>query len=1784
MATMTEHPPMAPSTFDQEIDSFLNLEQLAYAEPVRSKTTQPSIQNTEFVASVAPNTQSPIVFQGPSHQYDEHKQQTGLPPGALAQTMNFNGMNGMGFGSASPGFPMSADMMSTNSVKREDPSSLDFNTIPTRNPSDMDLESDNMGAGPAFYFSPNPNKNQFVDPNALGGHETVPMGPSTQVGRMYPGMHQQQAAKAAQLKHHEMLRQQQMQQQQQQRGMDEHMQHSAPPLSQPRNPNPVVDERISRLLQQMRQAAGGSPDDSPSPSGMPQMTKAKKDEQDMDADERLLASEEGKKLTSKERRQLRNKVSARAFRSRRKEYIGQLEGEVAARTNEAHDLRLQNRTLYEENSRLTDLARMLLSSPHFSHFLEEMNANGLPLPSQSQQSQPQVQQPQPPAMTQAPMQSSMPKEANSSHGSQEFAVQQPPQPGMVMMPHQGLDVSAMGLATGGWNSGIDMNYGNASVFAVLEVPEPPAIDTDLLTCKSSGIGSSFPHGASSKDEAPMMELSPVVDEPKGDIGVENPDIEIDESDPAFSLFVNSPPTTTARQPLENSFSGIRLDKSAPTFELIVENESRSAVDQFALLCQSMEEAFQPKLASLRLGALYNKAFRGVIASSRGRAPIFLPRLYSTTQPTAFEHKGPTLNRFAPHVRRSKHRLNPAVTQVPPQPAERDTSQDIDPGTYLLRAPAFKRRTRNYLLYNPTLHKKFSGLDFLPGPTVGNEPMKFYFQVVTTPTADTPGTTVLLHFPDKRYFFGQCSEGTQRACTERGIKLSYLTDIFLTGRMEWRNTGGLVGVILTLADGLASSNSAFEKAAREKEARRMKNGAPPQSPKKELKQAHGAPYAIQDGEVVAQRGSLTIHGARNLSHTLATARRFVFRKGMPVYTKEYDAETMAKRTQSIQTEHPFETPSWADNNIKVWAMPVRPATSLTPTASRQPSPPSPRKRSLDEYEERNVGLDPLDEHTKNQIMRQTVINDMFNSTWRLDALTETPLAEVKMPAVMFVRNPETKDLEKYSGPLPGSGEPLPDINVLVRQPWPGALVEKLPPANLSHEAISYVVRNHDIRGKFDPKKAKDFGVPEGPEFSKLSKGESVISVDGKTITSEMVLGPPRLGKGLAIIDLPSPEYVDGLVNRPEWNSPAVATNLEAFIWIIGPGVGDHPRLHEFVAKMSHCKHTVSSSDYCPNYLSLASVAGSSIRMAQLRNENFPVPVHDNVTLPQPGTCTFGREIARIPSFDPIQPGLIIDMEPSFNLNRSETMQLFNTSQMLEKMPRAVENRMRTTRKRIDKEEFQQKLESFQKDLPGADAEIITLGTGSSAPSKYRNVSSTLVNVPGVGYYLLDAGENTLGQLKRVFEPEQLKEVLQNLRMIWISHLHADHHLGTATVIKAWFEENYPNGIPHTTAVERDMAKILGDKRLFVVSEENMIGWLEEYASVENYGFGKLVPLAANPNLTTNGAYRTELIYRHCNAQGLYPGHETDSNPQTTSLRLDDEESPLTPLLRNATGLSNLLATKVNHCRGAMAVSLCFADGFKVSFSGDCRPSPSFAAIGRGSTVLIHEATFQNNMHMSAVAKKHSTIAEALDVGRMMEARSILLTHFSQRYQKVAHLYQTRGKRANPDRDDVAEQPAAQSENPDVPDDEPIDAACEDQAPVAPLAPSTSAPGPLNAPVVVAFDYMRVRVRDMLFAQAYAPAIEKLIDLLERASIEEAEQVKLEIEREQAARAEAKRGKKKNKKGKKDEPVAAPAPLPAAIDEPKVEKRPSRSVWSASESESGWDTSGSESENMADGNFR
>ncbi|KAI8637260.1 hypothetical protein BD408DRAFT_424862 [Parasitella parasitica] len=67
-----------------------------------------------------------------------------------------------------------------------------------------------------------------------------------------------------------------------------------------------------------------------------------------------------KKMTSKERRQLRNKISARNFRVRRKEYITQLEERVAEHEKTINDLKQENEKLRRANQ---DIMQQLLVQP-----------------------------------------------------------------------------------------------------------------------------------------------------------------------------------------------------------------------------------------------------------------------------------------------------------------------------------------------------------------------------------------------------------------------------------------------------------------------------------------------------------------------------------------------------------------------------------------------------------------------------------------------------------------------------------------------------------------------------------------------------------------------------------------------------------------------------------------------------------------------------------------------------------------------------------------------------------------------------------------------------------------------------------------------------------------------------------------------------------------------------------------------------------------------------------------------------------------------------------------------------------------------------------------------------------------------------------------------------------------------------------------------------------------------------------------------------------------------------
>lgn len=308
MATAVHHAVTMPSSFgnpnqcfDPDTDSLFDFSQLPSPTPRntsrQTSNAQSAITSPTNTVLDADDMQTPAK---PSHEYERFKQQTGLPTGSIA------GIN-----------PSYGSAFSTYSSTGIDEMSL-MGGWNSGLPMDMDMDV-SMSSQPAFFYPSNDasRSSDFVDPSAITQEEV-------QNVRVWPGMHQQQAQQQALAKAQAQAQQQRAQQLVQQRQQQATHQQSRQQHTRNTSSGPLSDARteetIARVVNQIRRqsqnnalaGANGQND------LLPHIIRAKKDEEDMDEDERLLASEEGKKLSSKERRQLRNKVSARAFRSRRK--------------------------------------------------------------------------------------------------------------------------------------------------------------------------------------------------------------------------------------------------------------------------------------------------------------------------------------------------------------------------------------------------------------------------------------------------------------------------------------------------------------------------------------------------------------------------------------------------------------------------------------------------------------------------------------------------------------------------------------------------------------------------------------------------------------------------------------------------------------------------------------------------------------------------------------------------------------------------------------------------------------------------------------------------------------------------------------------------------------------------------------------------------------------------------------------------------------------------------------------------------------------------------------------------------------------------------------------------------------------------------------------------------------------------------------------------------------------------------------------------------------------------
>jgi ribonuclease Z len=86
------------------------------------------------------------------------------------------------------------------------------------------------------------------------------------------------------------------------------------------------------------------------------------------------------------------------------------------------------------------------------------------------------------------------------------------------------------------------------------------------------------------------------------------------------------------------------------------------------------------------------------------------------------------------------------------------------------------------------------------------------------------------------------------------------------------------------------------------------------------------------------------------------------------------------------------------------------------------------------------------------------------------------------------------------------------------------------------AIGYHISEQTRLGRFNPDKAREMGIPEGPMWGKIHKGESVNLPDGRTITPGELVGPTRPGRRIVLTG----------DSRPSEGTIAAATGADVLI--------------------------------------------------------------------------------------------------------------------------------------------------------------------------------------------------------------------------------------------------------------------------------------------------------------------------------------------------------------------------------------------------------------------------------------------------------------------------------------------------------------------------------------------------------------------------------------------------------------------------------------------------------------
>jgi ribonuclease Z len=273
-------------------------------------------------------------------------------------------------------------------------------------------------------------------------------------------------------------------------------------------------------------------------------------------------------------------------------------------------------------------------------------------------------------------------------------------------------------------------------------------------------------------------------------------------------------------------------------------------------------------------------------------------------------------------------------------------------------------------------------------------------------------------------------------------------------------------------------------------------------------------------------------------------------------------------------------------------------------------------------------------------------------------------------------------------------------------------------------------------------------------------------------------------------------------------------------------------------------------------------------------------------------------------------------------------------------------------------------------------VIPLGTSSGKPTLRRNVSGLALRREGE-WLLFDCGEGTQMQIARAgLNPNRLAA-------IFITHLHGDHFNGLSGLLSTMGLDRRARGL--TLIGPRGIGEYLDTLERLKILFVNYPLDLREYGSMTETtvvyeGDGYTVSARPLDHRIFALGYRVEEHAR--------PGRFNLDRARELGI----PEGPLYGQLQSGRDVE-LEDGRVIHPSDVLGLP---RPGKAVAYCTDTRPCRSAVELSRNVDLLIHEATYTQDMADEAHDYGHSTAAEAARVARESEARRLLITHFSTRY--------------------------------------------------------------------------------------------------------------------------------------------------------------------------------------------